>query len=302
MTSNTTEHTDQSVVTEHAQPLQRISFYDFPFAFRPLPAALAEGASAGGVAEHNAPAAPLAPEPILLDLNELRAIRAAARHDKTSHALHDQARETLNTFATAPYDGPTCLNDLFPWKAYLAFHAKGEIIVGPGISRAVVDQLKDVKDPNRGGRPRTDFIFYRVDGSAYRIHPGTKRKNDAAPVYCPPSLATEQIATCVWHTRPMDLFTYEHACRIPQTDKLGKEQAFRTIQTDPEQFQRWLFAANLGLHTERVIGSGLTSSSLLERSDTSAKLRFQRHDESTIDIEIVYIEKRGYKIFVGTHA
>ena len=46
MTSNTTEHTDQSVATEHAQPLQRSSFYDFPFAFQPLPAALAEGANA----------------------------------------------------------------------------------------------------------------------------------------------------------------------------------------------------------------------------------------------------------------
>ena len=98
----------------------------------------------------------------------------------------------------------------------------------------------------------------------------------------------------------MDIFTYEHACRIPQIDKLGKEQAFRTIQTDPEQFQWWLFAANLGPHTERVIGSGLTSSSLLERSDTNAKLRFQRHDGSTIDIEIVYIEKRGFKTLVDS--
>ena len=300
MTSNTTEHTDQSVATEHAQPLQRSSFYDFPFAFQPLPAALAEGASAGGAAEHNAPAAQIALEPILLDLSELPAIRAAAPHDQTRDALHDQARETLNAFAAAPYDGPTCLNDLFPWKAYLAFHAKREMIVGPGISRAVVDQLKDVKDPNRGGRPRTDFIFYRVDGSACRIHPGTKPKDDSAPVYCPPSRATEQVATCVWHMMPMEIFTYEHACRIPQTDKLGKEQAFRTIQTDPEQFQWWLFAANLGPHTERVIGSGLTSSSLLERSDTNAKLRFQRHDGSTIDIEIVYIEKRGFKTLVDS--
>ena len=98
----------------------------------------------------------------------------------------------------------------------------------------------------------------------------------------------------------MEIFTHEHACRIPQTDKLGKEQAFRTTQTDPERFQWWLFAANLGPHTERVIGSGLTSSSLLERSDTNAKLRFQRHDGSTIDIEIVYIEKRGFKTLVDS--
>ena len=172
------------------------------------------------------------------------------------------------------------------------------MIVGPGISRAVVDQLKDVKDPNRGGRPRTDFIFYRVDGSAYRVHPGTKQKNDAAPVYCPPSLATEQVATCVWHTKPMEIFTYEHACRIPQTDKLGKEQAFRTIQTDPEQFQWWLFASNLGHETKRVIGNGLTSWSLLERSENYAKPRFQSHDESTINTEVVKIEKQGYRTLV----
>ena len=174
--SNTTENTDQSVATEHAQPLQRSSLYECPLAFQPLPAALAEGASASGPAEHNAPAAQLALEPKLLDLSELPAIRAAALHDQTRDALHDQARETLNAFAAAPYDGPTCLNDLFPWKAYLALHAESEMIVGPGISRAVVDELKDVKDPNRGGRPRTDFIFYRVDGSACRVHPGTERK------------------------------------------------------------------------------------------------------------------------------
>ena len=223
MTSNTTEHTDQSVATEHAQPLQRSSFYDFPLAFQPLPAALAEGASAGGAAEHNAPAAQSALEPILLDLSELPAIRAAETNFRASNlglqraidTLHDQARDALNAFAAAPYDGPTCLNDLFPWKAYLAFHAKREMIVGPGISRAVVDQLKDVKDPNRGGRPRTDFIFYRVDGSAYRVHPGEKPKSDARPVYCPPSRATEQAATCVWHTRPIKIFLYENACRIP---------------------------------------------------------------------------------------
>ena len=94
------------------------------------------------------------------------------------------------------------------------------------------------------------------------------------------------------------IFAYEHACRIPQTDKLGKEQAFRTIQTDPEQFQWWLFAANLGPHTAQVIGDGLTSSSLVERSDTYALLRFQRHDGSTIDVEIVREEHRGFKTLV----
>ena len=95
MTSNTTENTDQSVATEHAQPLQRSSYYDAPYAFQPLPAALAESASASGAAEHNAPSAQDFLEPILLDLSELPAIRAAAPHDQTRDALHDQARETM---------------------------------------------------------------------------------------------------------------------------------------------------------------------------------------------------------------
>ena len=79
----------------------------------------------------------------------------------------------------------------------------------------------------------------------------------------PVVLQREHAATCVWHTRSIEIWTYEHACRIPQSDKLGKEQAFRTTQTDPKQLQWWLFAANLGPHTERVIGSVLISSSLL---------------------------------------
>ena len=69
----------------------------------------------------------LALEPILLDFKELQEIRAAQRHDNTSHALHVKARETLDAFAKAPYHGPKYLNDLFSWKAYLALHDKGSV-------------------------------------------------------------------------------------------------------------------------------------------------------------------------------
>ena len=79
--------------------------------------------------------------------------------------------------------------------------------------------------------------------------------------------------------------------------KLGKKEAFSALQTVPDQFMWWLFAANLGHRTVRVIGSGLTSSSVVERSDTSARLRFQRHDGSTIDVEIPH-GHRGLKTLV----
>ena len=84
----------------------------------------------------------------------------------TKGQLHKLARKALDDFANAEYDGPVCLEDLFPWKAYLALHEMGEELVGPGISRAIIDHFDTVRDPNRQGRPRSDFIFQRVDGSA----------------------------------------------------------------------------------------------------------------------------------------
>ena len=56
-----------------------------------------------------------------------------------------------------------------------------------------------------------------------------------------------------------------------------------------------MFAANLGASTKELIGSGLISSSLVELSDTNARLRFQRHDGSTIDVEILDVGERGFK-------
>ena len=164
--------------------------------------AVAEPA-AGGAAEHAPPGAQAADQgvpaaPIFLDSRELAAIRARER--LTKGQLHGQARKALNDFANADYAGPVCLEDLFPWKRYVALHDAGEELVGPGISRAILDQFAEVRDPNRQGRPRSDFIFERVDGSAYRVHPGAKPRNDAIPVYCPPSRAPEQTGVCFWHS------------------------------------------------------------------------------------------------------
>ena len=96
--------------------------------------------------------------------------------------LRKLARHALNDFVNAEYEGPVCLEDMFPWEAYLALHATGAYLVGPGISRAIIDHFENIKDPNRGGRPRSEFIFHRVDGSAYRVHPGSKLRDDANPI------------------------------------------------------------------------------------------------------------------------
>ena len=39
--------------------------------------------------------------------------------------------------------------------------------------------LPQTRDHHRGGAPRLDFGFYRVDGSMCRVHPGKKNKDDA---------------------------------------------------------------------------------------------------------------------------
>ena len=175
-------------------------------------------AAASGATEHAAPP-PHPVVPILLDLQGLAAARNVQGLSKL--ALHERARNALNTFANADYAGPVNLDDLFPWRSYLAFHAKGEMLVGPGICRAVVDHLPNVRDPNRGGRPRTDFILTRVDGSAYRIHPGSRPTNDSIPVYCPVGRATEQTVVCRWYSLDeLQCFTLEDARQVPQTDRI----------------------------------------------------------------------------------
>ena len=170
------------------------------------------------------------------------------------------------------------------------------MLVGPRICRAVVDQFPNVRDPNRGGRPRTDFIFTRVDGSAYRTHPGVRPKNDAKPFYCPPSRATEQTLVCRWHrSDELQCFTFEDARRIPQPDRAGNAEAFRRLQTNPDDFPWWLPAANLGNHTEHAVGTGLVAGTLVAFSDAHAVLRFDRGTGRSVHVELLNMRGAGIK-------
>ena len=73
----------------------------------------------------------------------------------------------------------------------------------------------------------------------------------------------------------MEYFDFEIERQFPQVDKLGKQDAFQLQQTAPVKFLLWLFAANLGQHTERVIGDGLIKANLIEHGGAHAVLRFQ---------------------------
>ena len=70
------------------------------------------------------------------------------------------------------------------------------------------------------------------------------------------------------------------------------------LQTTPNNFQWWLFAANLGSNTERVIGVGLVKGRLVDRSQAHARLRFDRQDGSRIHVKLKNVEGKGIRTSV----
>ena len=68
------------------------------------------------------------------------------------------------------------------WKHYIAKHPDCERIVGSGIVRAQLMFLPEVRDPNRGGQLRLDYVFENRDGVRCQLHPGNKSKC-AAPIF-----------------------------------------------------------------------------------------------------------------------
>jgi len=66
---------------------------------------------------------------------------------------------------------------------YVAAHTEAETIIGTGIVAASANFIHTRNDANRGGAPRLDFFFYRSDLTCCRLHPGSRRKQDAKPIF-----------------------------------------------------------------------------------------------------------------------
>lgn len=128
---------------------------------------------------------------ISLRQDEAAALRTAEQARRPRRSLHDLARSALNAIATPtpgwnqqPGHGRyECLDTWFPWQTYVACHHKANEIIGPGITHATCESIHGTRDPNRSGDTRTDFVFYRADGSHCRLHPGTRKANDAKPIF-----------------------------------------------------------------------------------------------------------------------
>ena len=65
------------------------------------------------------------------------------------------------------------------------------------------------------------------------------------------------------------------------------------LQTNPDDFQWWLFAANLGRHTKHVIGDGLVAGTLVGHSDAHAMLRLDRATGSSVYVTLNSVRGGG---------
>ena len=68
------------------------------------------------------------------------------------------------------------------WKHYIARHPECKRIVGSGITKAQLMFLPEIRDPNRDGQLRLDYVFENLEGVRCQLHPGNRGK-DAAPIF-----------------------------------------------------------------------------------------------------------------------
>ena len=276
------------------------------------------------------PAPTIAPEPanqvalaaatehsILLHRDEARGLAFEARTQYKPGELHALARAALDRIASAGPEFPCpdvhSLHLEFPWRSYVACHARADDIIGSGIVFASAEFIAATHDPNRRGQPRLDFVFYQTDGSYCRLHPGQRPARDAKPVFFACRHATELPAASSGHATEQPasaeqqwialhgrIVTLEFAAAVPQIDRIGKQEALRTLQTlcmgplptDADAaFKWWLFVSNLGNKTARIIGPGIVSAELEDQWDNGVMLLFERQDGTKVRLEIQQPER-----------
>ena len=152
--------------------------------------------------------------------------------------LHDAARRELEhrirTAQDAAGDTDPGGNEVeFEWEAYVAMHHQADELVGPGITSFTTTFIAGTTDPNRSGQQRLDFVIRHTNGGYWRIHPGSKPQSDAVPRYFPPTNARTHSAADQWRFLRPGGFTYDDAQSVPQTDRLGRKEAWAALENLP---------------------------------------------------------------------
>ena len=264
---------------------------------------------------------------LLLRSADLTGLRQRSQNIKN---LHDQARDFLNAKiqAFSPHQEgrvqsqPVDTNDWSTWKEYVASHAAADSIIGTqGIKAIHIEQIDGVKDPNRGGQRRVDIVVYNADGQFFRLHPGSKPKNDAqlkqgnwsvlaaSEPNAESSGAAEPRVTDTGsigsasrqYHEPPPVLTREVAEQIPQNHCIGRRELFSKLQglsrayplelthATLDVFPWWLWIPNTGTVRDEVIGCGIERIALVETTTdehthaiTSARFLIVHTDQTAL--------------------
>ena len=147
---------------------------------------LADASNVSQLAGNDGNVSQLAVSTIRLDTSKAIKVRQQEAARGPPRSLHKLARNALNQICNKSAYDDEDLDDWFDWIPYVAAHASCDLIIGPGITHAMARFLPPdmaPRDPNRGGAPRCDFCFHRIDESVCRVHPGNTAKGDARLVF-----------------------------------------------------------------------------------------------------------------------
>ena len=166
--------------------------------------------------------------------------------------------------------------------------------MGPGVVAFGAAAVLGTRDPNRGGKPRVDFVIYHVDGAFWRIHPGSQPTGDAIPKYFPPPGGPPVPPANWWQLLPPEGFHYGHARSVPQTDRLSKKMAWAELgqcadgyldDSPTATFKWWLWLCNLGTVTREVLGAGVVRAYLRHHAHDEKHVICTRSDDSEVTIQ-----------------
>ena len=97
-------------------------------------------------------------------------------------------------------------------------------------------------------------------------------------------------------------YTYEDAALVPQIDRIGKKEAYQSLQQTPlgplmtegAHFKWWLFICNLGKDTREIIGGGIVAATLEDKWKHGVQLLLTRSDKTEARLQIAQHHSGGY--------
>ena len=206
-------------------------------------------------------------------------------------AAHTEARHALNQCHNIPGEVAWAIDMAGKpwWQYYVASQNVADEMATIGITGFACQPILGVKDPNRHGKTRIDFIVSLKDGSYWRLHPGSKPASDAIPKHITAvseaytvlqSLSALSLAPSehYLHAGPHGALTADRARETVANDRMGKAEVWRALKkmeeanrfddwdwqniSDGVDLQWWRWLANIA---ENRVGRGVRSAWVRKR-------------------------------------